>query len=157
MVVAAGAPILASDVRRALNRATGRGNRTTSKTGITTTSGIVRLDSQDLQADSVYLILASGMRGDSSTNTDINIPSIRYSTAGAATTSSTLLVKGEFADPYTGILLGVLPVATAATYSFLLCHERFGAGTVQLLAEGNGINLICIDLALDPGDTGVDI
>lgn len=157
MAVASGSPIIAADGLRMLNRATGRGNRTTTKTGITTTSPILRVDNQALKAGGLYVILASGMRGDSSTNTDIEIPSIRYSSSGAATTASTLLVKGEFGDPYTGLLIGVLPVAADATYSFLLCHERFGAGTVQLFAEGNGINMVIIDLAADPGDTGVDL
>lgn len=156
MAIAAGAPILASDMLRAHNRVAGRGNRTTNKTGITTPAGVLRIDNMALQPG-LYLVLVAGHRADSNNNPDINIPQVRYAVGATATTASTQMVKVEVADPYSGLLIGVLPVATAGVYSMLYVQERFGSGTVQVYAEGNGMNMVVVDLGIDPGDTGIDL
>ncbi len=163
-MVAAGDPILASDMNDARSKVLYRGNRTSSKTVVGMAGGaetpLLRIDNCVLTAGKAYLISAPGVRADSPTDTDLMGANIRFSTSGVATTSSPdIVAKSEQSDQRTMGPAGWLFPSATATYSFLLTGRRaVGSGTPTVQFFGEPEYHLVVEYCGDaPADTGVDL
>lgn len=136
-----------------------RGNRTTDPGGITTETGILRVDGIAYPANHLFLIQAV-IRPYSSVSSDSYAARIRVNTAGNATTGSTQIGHAEQRSHYNAWPWAIYQNAGAQTLSVLLSINR-AAGTGTFNANGDsgtgGINLMIWDLGIDSTDTGVDV
>lgn len=127
----------------------------------TTELGILRLDSQSLLIDRSYLVMVSGLRFTQTVSTDHFKWNLRYSTSGAATTSSTVLTRTELTGSTdTGApITGWIRPTASATYSILLSILRTsGTGTATTTADDeNDIQFVTIDQGYAVEDTGTVI
>lgn len=121
---------------------------------------ILRLDSMSLLIDRSYKIVASALRWDSDGATHFKW-NMRYSTSGAATTSSTVLTRSEQTeDVSTGApLIGWIRPSASATYSVLISLVRTsGTGTATTTADDeNDLQLVVFDEGYAVEDTGTVI
>ncbi len=133
-----------------------------SSTSGTTELAVLRVDSLDLKAGKFYEVRTGNLRPDLTTATDRVKVTLRYSSSGAATTSSLEIGRVESATvgdlnslpSFSGWLA---PTSDEATASVLLSISRpTGAGTFFLEADPNrGIEIFVICHGDAPGNTGV--
>lgn len=165
--VSAGAPILASTINdliaASLNRLV-QGNRATasSTTSGTTELGILRLDNLVLKNGYAYEFVCGNIRPTLSVPTDHFKLLLRYSSAGAATTSSTEIGRAEETvaslNNWPMPTGWVLPGADTTTASVLLSVVRTsGTGTFTTNADTGGLWLTVVNHGVAAADTGVDI
>lgn len=142
-----------------------RGSRPSNSTAASAAQGALRVDSVPLTAGRRYWITTNALILRSTVANDRATARLSMSTAGTATTGSTLyaLVNTPNLDDTTNgggslVAFGYTP-ATNETASILLWHQRLaGTGNVNLAVTGSiTIDLEVWDLGVDPGDSGVDI
>lgn len=160
----AGAKILASDINELHLHARGQRTTNSSTTSGTTELGVLRIDNLDLKTGKVYEVRTSNLRPTLTVGTDRVKAQIRYSSSGAATTTSTEIGRIESATIGSlnnlGQIVGLIfPTADEPTASILLTIVRAsGTGTINLIGEPTiGISMWVICRGDDPGDTGTDI
>lgn len=159
---AAGDIITAAKLNAVVSQFVGWGERTTTSTGSTSATdvGVLRVSNIDLIGGRLYWVGYS-CHPDSGTASDVCRTTVRYSTSGDATTSSTIMYKSRF---YAAIssgprhwMVGFLAPADA-TYSFLLCQARnSGAGTVTLFCDADRGTELFVDNVGVISDTGSDV
>jgi len=147
-----------------------QGNRGSSKTGITSLVGYLRVDGVPLVNGRAYMVVAQNLRlaisGTTPGTSDHFKMTITYDgTGSAAGTGSTEIGRSEFSPIASGtaddtmppIIGWVLPSADV-TGSFLLTAQRTaGVATYDVQADTGGIWLTVIDMGAAVADTGVDI
>lgn len=143
-----------------------RGARTTNSATTTgaTEAGVLRIDNLDLKAGKAYEVRTGNLRYDLTVPTDRPKATLRYSSAGAATNTSTEIGRWEVASNLGDLNSGgqvvgwIYPTADEPTASVRLSVVRAtGTGTVTVVADpGHGIQLHVFCHGTDPGDTGVD-
>lgn len=141
-----------------------RGSRTTSSSTTTTEQSVLRVDSVTVVSGRLYTVVTSPLWLQSSVAGDVIAGRIRWSSSGAATTSSTVLgenggIQGTLASPGIPLVLP-FPAGSTATISFLLSVVRgAGTGNVSIGTTSNhpNIDLMIFEGGIDPTDTGVDL
>lgn len=138
-----------------------RGQRLTDSTANAAEQGVLRLDNISLTSGWIYAIYASGQLT-STVGSDQAQAIVRYSTSGAATTSSTLLVQdgnGVYSAinaPFTTV--GFYVPGSNQTLSVLLSSVRqAGTGNVSMRGSVTPTRLWVACCGVDPGDSGVSI
>lgn len=136
-----------------------RGHRSTDPGGITTETGVLRIDNVVLKNGRIYQFFGM-QRAYSSSGTDTYASKIRVNTAGVATTSSTQIGAGEQQSHRSVVLTGLYAPGADVTASFLLSFNRAsGSGTFNANGDSStvGLQLYIIECGTDPTDTGVDV
>lgn len=143
-----------------------RANRASSSSTTTSEVGVLRLDDLAIGAGRSYRIWVSPFVVHSTVANDVVRARLRFSTAGAATTSSSLLDMWQTSitntvNPPSATLAAKLESGTNLTVSVLLTIARqSGTGNASIVS-GSGpdleIELFVEDLGLNVSDTGVDI
>lgn len=140
-----------------------RGRRTVNTSVITSTeTGVLRIDSVPVFAGRAYLVILPAINVGSTVSSDVFTVSIRVSTSGAATTSSTRLSRLQDVDP------GTDPIYPLAAYffpsadgtaSFLMSVVRTsGTGNVAVFCSATDyLDMVVADAGFAPADTGVVI
>lgn len=131
---------------------------------------VLRLDGVALTAGRLYGIQTSQLALDANAANDVMRAEIRYDTTGSAATIASARLPGSMAQALQANTSQSEDVTINTTYapasnqtvSFLLCLSHpvaTGATNATILADGdfNTIQILVIDLGLDPGDTGVDL
>lgn len=143
-----------------------RGKRTTSSTGTTTETGVLRLPGVSVGAGRLLRVWSSNLILASTVANDSVRAIVRYTTDGSTpTTASTQLGAIQMQVPNTSFpptqeLDLPFPVGGSdLTLAVLLTVARqSGTGSVSLLAAaGFDIDLVVEDVGADPGDLGVDL
>lgn len=142
-----------------------RGNRQTNSSGTGTTEiGVLRLDGIAITSGRLYRVACGPLVPASTVTNDVVRVTIRYSTSGSATTSSTVLniaqsVCANTSFPPTSAISDILAPGVTGTLSIILTVVRMaGTGTVSVLgAPTDPINMWIEDIGTDPGDTGIDL
>jgi hypothetical protein len=141
-----------------------RGRRETNSTTTTTEQSVLRIDTVQLLSGRLYLLKTNSLQPFSSVANDYVGIRLRYSTSGTADTSSTVAIVVQ--DRYTGASGNETTQAEVTyaagsnqTMSLLLTVGRVsGTGNVGLTGSSTvPIELMVIDLGVDPGDTGTDL
>lgn len=152
----------AASLNQAVRRIHRRGQRTATKTGITAEAGVLRVDNIPVLEDYAYMITISNFGIDGAAATDVGLIRIRYDITGAAaTTASTqlsairLTVDSATEYPIMPFMAFYFP-ATDHDLSLLMTAQAT-VGTIGILPDSSGLDLVVIDLGPDPGDSGVDI
>jgi hypothetical protein len=143
-----------------------RANRNSSSSTTTGEVGVLRLDDLAIGAGRSYRIWTSPFVVHSTVANDVVRARLRFSTSGAATTSSSLLDMWQTSvtntvNPPSGLLAAKLESGTNLNVSVLLTIARqSGTGNASIIS-GSGpdleIDLIVEDIGLNASDTGVDI
>lgn len=147
-------------------RVLARARRESNSTGTTTTEiGVLRLDGIPIKAGWEYEVSVAPVGINSTVANDLLIVNLRASTAGAATTASTV-IRGMAEAAYSAggsqraQGFSVLYDSTVdGTLSVLLSVVRFsGTGTVSLGASAAAPMLMWVRSGgEDPGDTGTEL
>lgn len=145
-------------------RLLGRARRITTSSGSTSTTavGVLRIDNIAVVAGRAITVRTISIHPTSTITTDTARVEIRFSTAGVATTASTVLVGAQIFELFGNsakIETTYIPPANQ-TLSLLLCVAReSGTGTVSLFSDATLriTEFKIYDDGTDPGDTGVDI
>lgn len=140
------------------------GNRQTDKTFTGTEVGVLRLDNLVTYAGRRYYIETSNLRL-VVTSGETGKANIRASTAGAATTSSTILTGAEVSanTPFTPagsppMKISWVPGASTTASVLLTVLRSGGSNNVTMTGSSTQpIEMYVVDGGIDPGDTGVDI
>lgn len=153
----------ASDINGEVLKLVRRGTRTANKNTITAEVGVLRVDSIPVRAGRAYAVMLTNFGVDGAAATDVGLIRVRYDETGAAaTTASTQLsavrmtVDSATEYPIVPFLATYYPGASDRTLSLLMTAQAT-AGTINILPDSNGLDLLILHLGLDPGDTGVDI
>lgn len=140
------------------------GNRNTasSTTSGTTEMSILRLDNMVLKAGYTYLAVCFGIRATVTTVTDHFKVTLKYNSAGTATTSSTEIGRVEntaaSTNSYPPIFGWISPGSTTSAASLLLSVIRTsGAGTFVTNNDTGGLWIAIFDCGIVVSDTGVDL
>ena len=140
-----------------------RARRDTNTAIVSAETGVLRLDGVPIRNGRVYRIYTNQLVLDGDSTGDVGRASIRVSTAGPATTSSTLLGVLQLTVPTPALPWGApmsvdyYPTADG-TLSVLLTISRLaGTGTGVRLLASEGIDLTVEDMGLDPGNTGINL
>jgi hypothetical protein len=157
---ASGEIITAAKLNAVVSQFVGYGERTTTSTSSSSTTevGVLRVSNVDLIGGRTYWIGYS-CHPDSATATDVVRTTVRYATAGDATTASTILYKSRWYQAISPRHLMVGFVAPAdGTYSFLLCLARnSGATACTLFCDADrGTELFIANVGVI-ADTGTDV
>lgn len=147
-----------------------QGNRTSTAgaTSAGTELGLLRLDDMVLLSGRCYQVIANNPRPDLTTVTDRVKFTLRYNSAGTATTSSTEIGRSEIRnqEATTGFDINnfpqpmgwINPTSDTTTGSVMLSVARAtGAGTVTVPPDTGGLWLTVIDHGMAVADTGVDV
>jgi hypothetical protein len=144
-----------------------RGRRTTSTATFTgTTTGVLRIDNVPLKAGRLYRVEVDTLTVRGSIALDGILSMVRFSTTGAATTTSTILAGAQnycrvpaAASGFTVRIGTRVEPAADATYSFLLTAIRSaGAGNVDIYCDTDAVLELSVeDIGLAVGNTGVVI
>lgn len=142
-----------------------RGRRTTSTGNVTTTeTGVLRVDNIPVYAGRIYKINTSNANMDTSVDNDVGRLAVRYSTSGAATTSSTLgnqwrnTIDNNSQSNAEDLTMFYAPAADATLSVLLTLLRQAGTGNIIIFGSSSDVlDLVIEDLGLDPGDTGVVI
>lgn len=141
-----------------------RGRRETNSSTTTTEAEVLRIDTVSLLSGRLYLLKTNSLQPFSSVANDYVAVKLRYSTSGAATSASTAAIVIQ--DRYTGASGNegtaaevTFPAGSNQTMSLLLTVARVsGTGNVGITGSASvPIEIMIIDLGVDPGDTGVDL
>jgi len=143
-----------------------RANRSSSSSATTSEVGVLRLDNIPIAAGRSYNIWVSPFVVHSTVANDVVRARLRFSTSGAATTSSSLLDMWQTSiantvNPPSASLEAKLESGTNLNVSVLLTIARqSGTGNASIIS-GSGpdleIDLIVEDMGLNVPDTGVDL
>lgn len=166
--VAGGDPVLASTINdiftASLNMIVAQGNRGTasSTTSGATEMGIMRLDNLVLKNGNAYEFVCGNIRPSVTVAADHFVLSLKYSSAGAATTASAAIGKTEMTEAtnssYPQPTGWVVPGADTTTASVILTVARSsGTGTWVTNNDTGGIWLTVFCRGVAVADTGVDL
>jgi hypothetical protein len=163
-MVAAGDIITAGDYNERGVRYYANRTSNSSTTSGATVLGVLRIDNMVLRAGYAYRMMCSNYRLDTTVNTDGIKAELRYSSAGAATVSSTEIARAESneggldEDSFPTLVGYVVPSVDTTTASLLLDIVRFsGTGTVTLKPDTGGLHLWVIGDGPAVADTGIDV
>lgn len=157
---ASGEKITSAKLNRGLILGRARRDSNSSNAASSTEVGVLRLDGLTFKADYLYRISLT-CHPASTVSTDVPQTTLRYSTSGAASTSSTVIPGGrgysDTANPMT--LECFLGLGADSTVSILLTIARnSGSGNNFLFADGTRLTTFVVrGEGIDPGDNGVDI
>ncbi|MGW1059362.1 hypothetical protein [Micromonospora rubida] len=148
----------------------GRGQRSTTSsfTSGTTEMPILRIDNLPVVGGRLYHVRVVNVHIDGSAvnATEVVRGYLRYSTAGSATTSSTMLAATSLPVPDTGgvasgaSVQGEVVPSVDGTLSVLFSIARMTGGSPNFRTVGGtgfNLDLTVIDAGIDPGDTGIDL
>lgn len=160
--IAAGEVITAAFLNEALTQFDGYGERTLTSTSNSTSTdiGVLRVSNVDLVGGRAYWI-GYTFHPDSATLTDVVRATVRSSTSGDATASSTIVYKSR---TYAAVNVGsrhtmcIFIPPSSATYSFLLCFSRnSGASACTMFCDADrGTELFICNVGV-VADTGTDV
>jgi len=143
-----------------------RGTRTTVSTLTTTIVGVLRLDSIVVYSGRSYRFTVNCMGPKSTVALDTVLTELRYSTSGAATTSSTVMPGGQgyFKEPAndsatTFVMAPTYDPPANQTLSVLLTVSRaLGTGNISMYADASHMLQISVDdIGVAVANTGVVI
>lgn len=143
-----------------------RGERTSTKVITNTEAGFHRIDAVPIYSGRSYMVMAHGLRVSvTGTFPDHYAFRCRYSTSGAATTSSTEIGRSELTVAATGALdnasalFGFVEPNADVTGSFIFTVIRSaGSGTSPTLqVDGGSIYFRVVDLGIAVPSSGTDL
>lgn len=153
-----GEKVTSSKLNRLLVIGRGQRDTTSSIAASSTEVGVLRLDSLAFKTDYLYKISLM-CHPNSTVATDVPFVTMRYSTSGNATTSSTLLPGGRAYNLVPLCLETTLSFGADTTVSIIVTIARnTGTGNCTIFADGTrSTRLVVSGIGIDPGDTGVDL
>jgi hypothetical protein len=141
-----------------------QGNRTSTKSGVTTEDGVLRIDGMTLLNGRTYFVIVGNIRPALTTQTDRAIFKLHYNSAGTAVNASPEIGRTEFINSANLNVSSLAqttgwinPTADTSTGSVLFTIARSGVGTISLPPDTGGLWLTVIDYGIAVADTGIDL